>query len=141
MARRSRRNIRLDDNAELSLTPLIDTALTLLIIFMITAPMMRNNAIKVTLPDGSAKEASDIKQELIVYIDAQEKIFFNDTQMSREKLISAVKNKVGNNKKQTVFVRADKSVQYGKVIGIVDQIKVVGGVEYVALATQSPSKS
>ncbi|MCK5632116.1 biopolymer transporter ExbD [bacterium] len=59
MARRLKKT-RLS-KAELTLTPMIDTALTLLIIFMITAPMMRN-AIKVTLPDGSAKEAGNIKQ-------------------------------------------------------------------------------
>ena len=40
---------------EISLTPLIDMALTLLIIFMVTAPML-NNAIKVELPKGQAKE-------------------------------------------------------------------------------------
>lgn len=136
MGKRFRRKMRLA-NAELSLTPLIDTALTLLIIFMIAAPMMRN-AIKITLPDGSAKEAGDVKQELIVYIDEKERIFFNDIEMSLEKMIPEIKNKVGNNKQQTIFVRADRAVQYGKVIKVVDQIKVVGGVDYVALATQSP---
>jgi len=134
------RNTRLG-KAELSLTPLIDTALTLLIIFMITAPMMHRNAIKVTLPDGKAKEIEDTKQELIVYINAKEKLFFNDKTMTLDALISEIQKKVGANKEQTVFVRADKSVKYGKVIGVVDKIKVVGGVSYVALATQNPTQA
>ena len=137
---RKRRSIRRAalEKAELTLTPLIDTALTLLIIFMITAPMMRN-AIKVSLPDGKAKEAGDEKQELVVYVDAHEKIFFNDVPMSIDHLIDTLKDKAGPRQK-TVFVRADKTVRYGKVIGIVDKIKVVGGVEYVALATQAPAQ-
>ena len=135
---RSRRRSSLN-KAELTLTPLIDTALTLLIIFMITAPMMRN-AIKVSLPDGSAKEAGDNKQELVVYVDSNEKIFFNDIPVSLDGLIAKLKDKSGP-RQETVFVRADKSVSYGKVIGIVDKIKVVGGVEYVALATQAPAKA
>ncbi len=138
MARRMRRKRSRLERAELTLTPMIDTALTLLIIFMITAPMMRN-AIKVTLPDGKSQEAGKEKQELIVYINAKEQIFFDDKQISIENLIPTVKQKVGGNKQKTVFVRADKNVQYGKVIKVVDQIKVVGGVDYVALATQNPS--
>lgn len=124
--------------AELSLTPLIDTALTLLIIFMITAPMMHRNAIKVTLPEGTAKEAENTKQELIVYIDGKEKIYFNEKEMTLDSLIPEIREHIGTSNQQTVFVRADKSVQYGKVINIVDRIKVVGGVSYVALATQNP---
>jgi len=139
MARRYKRIRRLE-KAELTLTPMIDTALTLIIIFMITAPMMRN-AIKVTLPDGSAKEAGDTKQELVVYINEKGEIFFNGKKMMLSRLIQEIKKVVGTNKEQTVFVRADKVVEYGQVINVVDQIKVVGGVDYVALATQNPAKA
>ena len=54
---------------EISLTPLIDTALTLLIIFMITAPMMQNS-IKVQLPKGKAKEADTVNKER--HVDLEE---------------------------------------------------------------------
>ena len=140
MLRKSRRRNGRLTKAELTLTPLIDTALTLLIIFMITAPIMRNS-IKITLPEGSAKEAGETKQDLIVYIDAKDQIFFNDVSMTLERLVPAIKEKVGPSKEQTVFVRADTAVQYGKVIKIVDQIKAVGGVDYVALATQNPAQA
>jgi biopolymer transport protein TolR len=120
---------------DVPLTPLIDTALTLLIIFMVTTPMMQN-AIKVTLPEGKAKEDSGAKQELIVYIDQHKKMFFNGVPVTNESLVSTVKHKVGNNKECTVFVKADKHVAYGYVIQVVDQLKVAGGVRYVALATQ-----
>lgn len=139
MARRSRRRSKRLENAEVSLTPLIDVALTLLIIFMIATPIMRNG-IKVTLPDGSAQEMSGEQQEFVVHINGQGKIFFNETLLSMDRLIPAITKKMGNNKKQTVFVKADKLVPYGKVISVVDQIKVVGGVDYVALATQTPAQ-
>ena len=140
MARRVRnRRVGLE-KPSLTLTPLIDTAITLLIIFMITAPMMRN-AIKVSLPEGRAKEAGESKQELVVYMNAKEQIFFNDQQISLDNLIATLQECVGESKEQTVFVRADKSVKYGMVIKVVDQIKVVGGVTYVALATQGPTQA
>lgn len=132
LKRRRRRTISLP---EISLTPLIDTALTLLIIFMVTTPMMQN-AIKVTLPKGQAKEDNNAKQELVVYIDKDGKLFFGSAQMSKEQLIEEIKKNIGNEKDKTVYVKADRVVCYGDVIELVDHIKVVGGVSYVALATK-----
>ena len=63
-------------------------------------------------------------------------MFFNGVPVTNESLVSTVKHKVGNNKECTVFVKADKHVAYGYVIQVVDQLKVAGGVRYVALATQ-----
>jgi len=58
-----------------SLTPLIDVALTLLIIFMITAPMVQNG-IKIDLPQGNSKEVGS-QQELVVSMRRDGKMFFN----------------------------------------------------------------
>jgi len=130
-----RRRKKLTLFSEVSLTPLIDTALTLLIIFMVTTPMMQN-AIKVNLPKGQVKEEGDAKQDLVVYIDKDERLFFNGTPITNDKLVQEITKKVGRDKERTVFIKADQGVRYGLVIETVDRIKVVGGVEYVALATQ-----
>lgn len=111
---------------DIPLTPLIDTALTLLIIFMVTTPMMQN-AIKVDLPQGSAKEAGDTTQELVVFIDKDEKMYINEVPVSKDAMISTLKRKIGTQTQKTVFVKADQAVRYGHVIQVVDQIKVVGG--------------
>lgn len=124
---------------DISMTPLIDTALTLLIIFMITAPMAQN-AIRVTLPKGQAKEGNDIQQELIVYVNKDGTLFFNDKMISTNALIKQVKDMIGTDQEKTIFVKADQAVSYGTVIELVDQIKIVGGVKYVALATKKHEK-
>jgi biopolymer transport protein ExbD len=120
---------------DIPLTPLIDTALTLLIIFMVTTPMMQNS-IKVDLPQGQARESGDVQQELVVYIDKDEKVYINEVPVGKDALIASIKRKIGAGSEKTVFVKADQAVRYGHVIQIVDQIKVVGGIKYVALATK-----
>lgn len=132
MRRNRRKTSALTD---IPLTPLIDTALTLLIIFMVTTPMMQNS-IKVELPQGQAREAGDTQQELIVFIDKDEKIYINDIPVSKDAMINTLKKKIGSNTQKTVFVKGDKGAHYGYVLEIVDQIKMVGGVKYVALATK-----
>lgn len=120
---------------DIPLTPLIDTALTLLIIFMITAPMM-HNAIKVQLPQGNAKEDAHMAQELIVYIDKDGNRFVNGTPFDTDELIvSDLKERVGDQSNKMVYVKADQKVDYGSVVTLVDKIKVIGGIKYVALAT------
>ena len=127
---------------EVSLTPLIDTALTLLIIFMITTPMLKKeNALEVELPKGNVKEVSDgLQQELVVSVDKQGRISFEGNLISQKDLISALQKKVGENAKKTVFVKADTTVHYGIVIELVDAIKHIGGIRYVALATEKISE-
>ena len=130
---RRRKNLSLP---EIVLTPLIDTALTLLVIFMVTAPML-NNAIKISLPEGKAKEENRTINELIVSLDKEGKLYLDQKAVkTKADLIQQIKKLVGSDSGRTVFVEADQLVTYKDVIEIVDLLKVVGGVQYVALATK-----
>lgn len=121
---------------EVTLTPLIDTALTLLVIFMVTTPIM-NNAIKVELPSSQIDEVDTrVEQETIVYMDKHGKLYLNDQQMDMKSLITALQNMAAQKKIDVVFVKADQAVEYGSVIDVVDTIKMAGGIKYVALATK-----
>jgi len=121
---------------EITLTPLIDTALTLLIIFMVTTPMI-HNAIKVNLPRGQAKEDAGVKQEIIVFIDEDEKLYLNNKCLPTNKeLIAEIQQVIGDQKDKVVYLKADRTVRYGLVTELVDQMKVVGGISHVALSTR-----
>ena len=126
---------------EISLTPLIDTALTLLIIFMVTTPMLqKENALQIELPKGNMKEIDDGKQqEIIISLDKSGKIFFNTKAVEEKEVIEHLKKQVEKQADRTVFLKADVAVHYGKVIELVDKIKHVSGVRYVALATTKPA--
>jgi biopolymer transport protein TolR len=136
MSRYLRRIKRLPGSIpEITLTPLIDTALTLLIIFMVISPMI-NNGIKVDLPEGKVQEVQGIQEDIIVHVDKQKNVYLNGDLVKKEQFISQLKKKIGNQKHKTVFVKGDGDVAYKDVINIVEEVKLVGGIDRVALATK-----
>jgi len=128
------RRTRRFKNPEVSLTPLIDTALTLLVIFMITAPMVQNG-IKVDLPQGNSKEVG-AQQELVVTLNKEGKMFFNSFPITSASLVDTIKNAMAGRGDLPVYIRADGMVSYGKVIEIVDKLKLAG-IKYVAMSTRA----
>ena len=142
MRRRGRVN-RLPHYTDLPLTSLIDTAFTLLIVFMVASPM-KQSALKVALPKartGQPMAADSIKQ-LMVTIDAKGKLAVNDQALPAKDLVSYIKSKIKQTTDRRVLVRADKSLIYDRVVQLIDQINSIEGVQYVALATEhAPAKS
>jgi len=122
---------------EISLTPLIDVALTLLIIFIITTPMM-NNIIKIELPATKTNEAPSevLQREMIVFIDKHEQLYLNNKKMTFDSLLQELQVFSKHHEQSMIFVRADKAVSYGFVMHVIDTIKVAGGIKYVALDTK-----
>ena len=123
---------------ELSMTPLVDVALTLLIIFMVATPMLQN-VIKVELPSSRIDDgapSSHTQQDLTVYIDKHKKLYLNGVAYSLQEMLKQLKVITKKNKEDIVFIKADQAVSYGTVIDLVDTIKVAGGIKYVALATK-----
>ena len=119
---------------DLSLTPLVDTALTLLIIFMVATPMLQNS-VRVTLPKGSAQDAKGEKEELVVYVDAKNNLFLNSKALSATALIDELKKTAGKGAIKSLFIKADRSATYGTVLELFEQIRSVQGITHVVLPT------
>jgi biopolymer transport protein ExbD len=122
---------------EVSLTPLIDTALTLLIIFMITTPMLQDS-IKVSLPETKNQKGGSMQQveQVIITVDKGGKLFMNDKQVAILDLPNLVKEKIKQAKNDVVIVKGDRGVVYNDIVKVVDAVQGVEGVKHVALAAK-----
>lgn len=118
---------------EVNVIPLIDVSLMLLLVFMVTTPML-HHGIKVELPKGKAQETRSLDEDLVVHIDKSNNLFLGGNPTTIAKLEGQLKT--GVKKDQTVFVKADRGISYGTVIELVDRIKQIEGIKYVALATE-----
>jgi biopolymer transport protein TolR len=132
---RRRLRKRMISSPEVSLTPLIDTALVLLVIFMVATPII-HNSIKIDLPQGKVQEVKNKPENVTIFIDKNNKIYLNDREININDIENNLQTKVKDTKNSSVFVNADKNIYYGFLISVVDKIKLVPGVENVILSTQ-----
>ncbi|WP_339487329.1 protein TolR [Pseudomonas sp. EL_65y_Pfl2_R95] len=139
--------------AEMNVVPYIDVMLVLLVIFMVTAPML-NQGVKVDLPQVSSQtlpQDNDAKV-LTISIKADKSYYWNmgsevDTDTVQDeavsldgmtKAVTAIINESRRQGKQVqVFVRGDKSVDYGTVMAAMGGLQQAD-VGNVGLITEAP---
>jgi biopolymer transport protein TolR len=124
--------------AEINVTPLVDVMLVLLIIFMITAPMLKEG-MDVNLPVASGTPQADPEEQLILTLTKQGAIYLNQTAYTLEALRPKLQALYQARPDRPVFLRADTDVPYGSVVQVMDEVKKAG-VFKLGMITQPPTE-
>jgi biopolymer transport protein TolR len=132
--RRNRRSGRQQAFAEINITPMVDVMLVLLVIFMVAAPMM-TSGVTVDLPSSAASPVAGQDEPLSVTITANGKIYIQKTEVALKDLRGKLTAIAGAKKETRIFVRGDKSVDYGRIMQTVGEINAAGFGK-VALITE-----
>jgi biopolymer transport protein ExbD len=123
MARSFKRNPQLSAIAEPNVTPLIDLAFSLLIIFMITTPLLEQT-IPLDLPTQSAAQASpqaEVRFEHI-YIKQPGVYVWKEAEMNRAEMNQALADVARQIEPPVLHIRADRSIPYQEVVSLLDLI-------------------
>jgi biopolymer transport protein TolR len=113
--------------AEINVTPLVDVMLVLLIIFMVAAPLM-TAGVEVDLPKSEGSELKSESEPLTLSVDAQGKIFIQETEIPFEELqpkLEAI-TQARKGLDETIFVRGDKSTNYDGLMRVMGRIANAG---------------
>lgn len=116
--------------SEVNVIPLVDIVFTLLIIFMILAPMI-HKGIEVQVPESAVGETVSDQERHIVSINREGQIWFDDQEVSPEELQTQLH---AFSEEDTIYVQADKDVPYGAVVAVISDIKE-HGIRNVGLVT------
>ncbi len=108
--------------SEINITPLVDTLLVLLIIFMVTAPAM-TRTIGIDLPsaDGARAEKMEVDEEkefLVVGISVDDQIVFEEKNYSQTDFMNQFPSLVAEMEPEKVFIQADKNVAYDRLVQV-----------------------
>ncbi len=109
---------------EINVTPLVDVVLVLLIVFMVTAPMM-SRGIDVALPVADQPQIAP-EDRITVTVNAEGRVYVGDKPVSMLLLEDHLRRLTEGRATKIVYLRADESLNYGRVITVVDKIKRAG---------------
>jgi biopolymer transport protein TolR len=132
-----KRRIRQRPFSEINVTPMVDVMLVLLVIFMVTAPMM-TTGVNVDLPESAASPVAGNDEPLAISVSADGKVYVQKTPVAVKDLRAKLKAVAGAKKDTRIFVRGDRTVDYGRIMLVVGEINAAG-FNKVALITDPGS--
>ena len=114
---------RLTALTEINVTPLIDLAFALLIIFMIATPLLEQT-IPINLPGEVSKPQLDVKNDIqVVSISRQGELYWGSKKVSEAEMTVLLQETSKADVVPVLRIRADKALPYESVIGLIDLIK------------------
>ncbi len=128
-----------DEITGINVTPLVDIVLVLLIIFMVTANMIVRETVEVDLPRAANTQEKTVQGPVMLTMDKDAKVYFDGVEMTPDGLMSKMKDAVGKDKEVRAIISADQSLNYGKVMTLIDQVKEAGIAKF-ALNIQKEAK-
>ncbi len=119
--------------SDINVTPMVDVMLVLLIIFMVTAPLL-TVGVTVDLPETKSATITGQDEPLAITIDAEGRIFLQDTELELASLAPRLMAITNNNPDIRIFIRGDKTIDYGRVMSVMGTVNAAG-FRKVALIT------
>ena len=132
MTRRSLSRNALSSN--INVTPMADIMLVLLIIFMITTPLLQDS-VTVNLPKAKNPLDSQTEKQVVLSLTREGHIYWGRKQLTEEEMIKALVERFSSEIDKVIFVRADQTLSYGKVVHVVNECRKAG-VDRVGLMTE-----
>ena len=126
--------------SEINVTPFVDVMLVLLIVFMITAPLL-TVGVPVDLPKTKAKSIAESVEPLVITVNAEGVIFIQDTEVELENLVPRLAAITDNKPDTRIYVRGDKSINYGRVLEVMGTVNVAGFTRVALIAELPKSRS
>lgn len=102
-------------NAEISVTSLVDVAFTLLVIFIITAPIMQGG-IEVSIPEADVQPLTSQDEPFFITVAADGTIYMEETVVTAEALQSGLGQLLGAGPIERVYIRGDSLAPFGPVV-------------------------
>jgi len=116
-------------SASINVTPFVDVVLVLLVIFMVTTPLTQPSAIEVELP-RAAQGGELMPQTLNLMVRRDGRLSLDGVAVERAALEQRLREATSASQRPQVVIAADKSVDYGRVIDLIDLVKAHGIVDF-----------
>jgi biopolymer transport protein ExbD len=115
--------------SEINVTPMVDVVLVLLVIMMVSATYIVSQSLKVELPK-TANGADSVSSVAAVTLTKDGKLYYNQEPVTEAALSDKFRDAYASNKDVNLIVSADKEVQHGNVVRVIDVARGLGIIKF-----------
>ena len=113
--------------AEMNLIPLIDIALTLLIIMMVTTAFIKHPGVSLKLPETKTREgAPETNKDLTLMVTSDGNIYIDGQPRSTPDIQARLRAIAARDKEARILVKGDKDVVYARIMEVMDMVRQAG---------------
>ena len=127
-----------ESQAQINIVPMIDVTFSILAFFIISSLFLsKSEGLPVNLPQASTAAVQTETVKLTISIDAEGLLMLDDQAVALDALEQAVRDRMKAEPVSVVVLKADKTVEHGQVVAVMDRVRRIEGAK-LAIAAEKP---
>ncbi|AFY83324.1 ExbD/TolR family protein [Oscillatoria acuminata] len=127
-----------ETQAQINIVPMIDVIFSILAFFIISSMFLsKSEGLPVNLPQASTAAVQTETVKLTISIDAEGVLMLDDQAVALDALEQAVRDRMKAEPVSVVVLKADKTVEHGQVVAVMDRVRRIEGAK-LAIAAEKP---
>ncbi|MEG4248102.1 biopolymer transporter ExbD [Microcoleus sp. Pol10D4] len=119
-----------DSIPQINIVPMIDVVFAILTFLIVSSlSLSKSEGLPVNLPKASTSQVQDSPAKITVTIDAQGKLMVDKKLVNLDQVESTVRQVMGSNQNSLIVLNADKSVNHGNVVEVMDRLRRIKGAK------------
>lgn len=119
-----------DSIPQINIVPMIDVVFAILTFLIVSSlSLSKSEGLPVNLPKAATSQAQESPAKITVTIDAQGKLMVDKKLVNLEQIESTVRQVMGSNQSSLIVLNADKSVNHGNVVEVMDRLRRIKGAK------------
>ena len=119
-----------DNIPQINIVPMIDVVFAILTFLIVSSlSLSKSEGLPVNLPKASTSQVQDSPAKITVTIDAQGKLMVDKKLVNLDQIESTVQQVIGSNPNSLIVLNADKSVNHGNVVEVMDRLRRIKGAK------------
>ncbi|WP_339726107.1 biopolymer transporter ExbD [uncultured Paraglaciecola sp.] len=128
------RKVRVEEDAEIDMTPMLDIVFIMLIFFIVTTVFVKEAGVNVNKPNGSLAVMPK-NANIFIGITEDGDVWIDKRKVETDLVRSNLERLMAEQPSDVIIIQADKEAEHGVVIEVMDQIKAAG-IDRISIATE-----
>ncbi|MBE9120392.1 biopolymer transporter ExbD [Tychonema sp. LEGE 07199] len=119
-----------DNIAQINIVPMIDVVFAILTFLIISSlSLSKSEGLPVNLPKASTSQAQEAPSKITITIEESGKLMVDKKSVNLDQIEGAVREVMGSNQTSLIILNADKGVNHGNVVEVMDRLRRIKGAK------------